>query len=251
MWWRLKPLAEGSWETIFLNSINAVGGDTCSSAGALERCRHLASAAASLSLAAFLFNLRAAVGIAPASNLPECQILSLQCQKVQAHQAMICSTMKVASEHALSSSAAVNPSGSKSAKAKNSTRQSWQRTHLPARIPESASTCCQLVCLSLLDQACTCKQLLPTFCLSASVISWRTMDYMRNICNEPKNKSPRIVSCMYQPGQDYHKIIPWNIFFVKIFVMITNIVPPEDFLCSVAATAVSLFARKQAKAFAL
>ena len=39
--------------------------------------------------------------------------------------------------------------------------------------------------------------------------------------------------------------------FVIIFVIITKIIPPEDFLCNVAATGVSLLARKQAKEFAL
>ena len=39
--------------------------------------------------------------------------------------------------------------------------------------------------------------------------------------------------------------------FVMIFVIITKIIPPEDFLCNVAATDVSLFGRKQAKGFAL
>ena len=36
-----------------------------------------------------------------------------------------------------------------------------------------------------------------------------------------------------------------------IFANITKLIPPEDFLCNVAATGVSLFARKQAKEFAL
>ena len=40
-------------------------------------------------------------------------------------------------------------------------------------------------------------------------------------------------------------------FFVIIFVSITKIIPPEGFLCSVAATGVSLFARKPAKESAL
>ena len=38
---------------------------------------------------------------------------------------------------------------------------------------------------------------------------------------------------------------------VIVFVIITKLIPPEDFLCNVAATGVSLFARKQAKEFAL
>ena len=42
-----------------------------------------------------------------------------------------------------------------------------------------------------------------------------------------------------------------TISFVKIFVIITKIIPPEDFLCNAAATGGSLFARKQAKDFAL
>ena len=32
-------------------------------------------------------------------------------------------------------------------------------------------------------------------------------------------------------------------FFVIIFVILTKLIPPEDFLCNVAATGVSLFAR--------
>ena len=39
--------------------------------------------------------------------------------------------------------------------------------------------------------------------------------------------------------------------FEIIFVIITKLIPPEDFLCNVAATGVSLFARKQAKEFVL
>ena len=37
----------------------------------------------------------------------------------------------------------------------------------------------------------------------------------------------------------------------EIFVTITNMIPPEDFLCNVAATGVSIFAREHAKGFAL
>ena len=39
--------------------------------------------------------------------------------------------------------------------------------------------------------------------------------------------------------------------FVIIFVIIIKRIRPEDFLCNVAATGVSLFAREQAKEFAL
>ena len=39
--------------------------------------------------------------------------------------------------------------------------------------------------------------------------------------------------------------------FPVIFVTITIIVPPEDLLCSVAVTGVSLFAREHAKEFTL
>ena len=35
-----------------------------------------------------------------------------------------------------------------------------------------------------------------------------------------------------------------------VFVIITKIIPPEKFLCNVAATALSLFAREHAKEFA-
>ena len=55
----------------------------------------------------------------------------------------------------------------------------------------------------------------------------------------------------YHPGRTYYKIIPWNNYFVIIFVIITKIVPPEHFLCNVAATGLSLFAREDAKEFAL
>ena len=39
--------------------------------------------------------------------------------------------------------------------------------------------------------------------------------------------------------------------FVMIFVVITKLIPPADFLCNIAASGVSLFARKQAKEFVL
>ena len=39
--------------------------------------------------------------------------------------------------------------------------------------------------------------------------------------------------------------------FAIIFVITTVIIPPEHFLCNVAATGVSLFAREHAKEFAL
>ena len=42
-----------------------------------------------------------------------------------------------------------------------------------------------------------------------------------------------------------------TIIFVIIFVIITKIIPPEHFLCNVAATRLSLFAREHAKEFAL
>ena len=36
-----------------------------------------------------------------------------------------------------------------------------------------------------------------------------------------------------------------------IFLIITKIIPPEHFLCNVAASGLSLFAREHAKEFAL
>ena len=42
-----------------------------------------------------------------------------------------------------------------------------------------------------------------------------------------------------------------TIIFVIVFVITTKIVPPEHFLCNVAATRLSLFAREHAKEFAL
>ena len=42
-----------------------------------------------------------------------------------------------------------------------------------------------------------------------------------------------------------------TVIFVIIFAIITNVIPPEHFLCSVAATGLSLFAREHAKEFAL
>ena len=39
--------------------------------------------------------------------------------------------------------------------------------------------------------------------------------------------------------------------FVIIFVITTKLIPPEHFLCDVAATGLSLFARKHAKEFVL
>ena len=39
--------------------------------------------------------------------------------------------------------------------------------------------------------------------------------------------------------------------FVIIFVIITKIIPPEHFLCNVAASGLSLFAREYEKEFAL
>ena len=42
-----------------------------------------------------------------------------------------------------------------------------------------------------------------------------------------------------------------SFYFVIIFAVITKLIPPEDLLCNVAATGVSLVARKQAKEFAL
>ena len=55
----------------------------------------------------------------------------------------------------------------------------------------------------------------------------------------------------YHPGRNDYKIIPWNNCFVIIFVSITKIIPPEQFLCNVAATGLSLFAREHGKEFAL
>ena len=39
--------------------------------------------------------------------------------------------------------------------------------------------------------------------------------------------------------------------FVMIFVVATKIIPPDHFLCIVAATGLSIFAREDAKEFAL
>ena len=39
-------------------------------------------------------------------------------------------------------------------------------------------------------------------------------------------------------------MIPWDLFFCNNFVIITNIKPPDDFLCNVAATGVFLFTNK-------
>ena len=47
----------------------------------------------------------------------------------------------------------------------------------------------------------------------------------------------------YHPGQLFYIIIPWNNFFC-IFVSFTQLIPPEDFLCNVAATGASLLANK-------
>ena len=55
----------------------------------------------------------------------------------------------------------------------------------------------------------------------------------------------------YHPGRNYYKIIPWNKSFAILFVIITNIIPPEHFLRNVAATGLSMYAREHAKAFAL
>ena len=54
---------------------------------------------------------------------------------------------------------------------------------------------------------------------------------------------------MHHPGPNYYKIIP--IIFVIIFVIITKIITNIHFLCNVAATDLSLFAREHAKEFAL
>ena len=47
------------------------------------------------------------------------------------------------------------------------------------------------------------------------------------------------------------KLFLGTVMFVIIFVSITKIIPPEHFLCNVAATGFSLFAREHAKEFAL
>ena len=59
------------------------------------------------------------------------------------------------------------------------------------------------------------------------------------------------IALLYHPGRNYYKIIPWNNYFVLIFVIITKLIPPEHVLCNVAAIGLSLFAGKQAKEFAL
>ena len=44
---------------------------------------------------------------------------------------------------------------------------------------------------------------------------------------------------------------PGTFSFVKVLVLFFKLIPPEDFLCFVAATGVSLLAREQAKDVAL
>ena len=56
---------------------------------------------------------------------------------------------------------------------------------------------------------------------------------------------------MHHPSRNYNKRFLGTISFVIIFVFITKIIPPDNYLCNVAATGVSLFARKQAKELAL
>ena len=53
----------------------------------------------------------------------------------------------------------------------------------------------------------------------------------------------KAISKKYHPGRNDYKRIPWKFSFVVIFVIITKIIPPEHFLCNVAATGLSLFAR--------
>ena len=50
--------------------------------------------------------------------------------------------------------------------------------------------------------------------------------------------------------QELLQIIPRNILKI-IFIIMTNIIPPEHFLCNLAATGLSLFAREHATEFAL
>ena len=54
---------------------------------------------------------------------------------------------------------------------------------------------------------------------------------------------------LYHPGRNYYKIIPRNNYFCIFFVIITKIIPPNDFLCNVAGSRKSLFARNQAREF--
>ena len=89
--------------------------------------------------------------------------------------------------------------------------------------------------------------------------------FSRNSTRKPLNliKSPIFTNapcktpCLYNAPsmhtvEFFYKIVPRNNFFCNfIFVIITQIIPPEDVICNVAATGVSLFARKQAKEFAL
>ena len=47
-----------------------------------------------------------------------------------------------------------------------------------------------------------------------------------------------------QAGQHTAKLFLGRFYFVKLFVITTEIVPPAGFLCNVAATSVSLLARE-------
>ena len=55
----------------------------------------------------------------------------------------------------------------------------------------------------------------------------------------------------YHPGRNDYKITPWKMSFFQLFLLCYNIIPPRDSLCNVAATGGTLFARQQAKEFAL
>ena len=67
----------------------------------------------------------------------------------------------------------------------------------------------------------------------------------------PPGQSPEKFVYVYHPGRNYYKIILETIVFVIIFVIITKIMTPEDFLCNVAATGGSLLQGNKPRNLAL